>query len=87
MPTLFNQGHALLIGAGADLPNTIDDAIGLDEILRDPSRCAYPPKQVHLLTGPEATRKAILDALDALRKQADAELDRDCVLLRARLPR
>ncbi len=73
MPTLFTQGHALLIGAGADLPNTVDDAIGLAEILQDPGRCAYPPKQVHLLTGARATRKAALDGLDALRKQAEAE--------------
>ncbi len=73
MPTLFTQGHALLIGAGADLPNTVDDACGLAEILSDPGRCAYPSEQVHLLTGPGATRKAALDGLEALRKQADAE--------------
>ena len=62
----FDQGHALVVGVGADLPNTVDDAIGLADILKDPARCAYPPDQVHLLTGEEATRDAILSALDTL---------------------
>ena len=64
--TIFDQGHALVVGVGADLPNTIDDAIGLAEILQDPARCAYPPDQVRTLTGEQATRAAILSALDDL---------------------
>ena len=64
--TTFDQGHALVVGVGADLPNTVDDAIGIAKILQDPARCAYPPDQVHLLTGEEATRAAILAALDDL---------------------
>jgi hypothetical protein len=64
--TGFDQGHALIIGVGADLPNTVDDATGLADILKDPARCAYPPEQVHLLTGEKATRDAILSALDTL---------------------
>ncbi|PDW04552.1 hypothetical protein CJ255_03295 [Candidatus Viridilinea mediisalina] len=67
-PTPFTPGaaHALLIGVGGDLPNTIQDAQGLYNTLTDPQRCAYPPQQVTLLTGPKATRRAILDALAQL---------------------
>jgi hypothetical protein len=69
----FDRGHALVIGVGADLPNTVDDAAGLADILRDPERCAYPPDQVHLLTGEDATREAVLAALDRLAQAADAQ--------------
>jgi hypothetical protein len=64
--SLFEQGHALIIGACADLPATVDDAIGLASILTDDARCAYPPGQVRLLTGEKATRAQIIDALDDL---------------------
>jgi len=67
---VFDQGHALVVGVGADLPNTVDDATGLAGILRDPARCAYPVDQVHLLTGENATRERILSALDALAQSA-----------------
>ncbi|MGD1994345.1 MAG: caspase family protein [Anaerolineae bacterium] len=67
----FKQGYALVVGAGADLPNTVDDAVGLADILRDPARCAYPPDQVHLLTGEEATREHVLAALDQLSASTD----------------
>jgi hypothetical protein len=69
----FNHGHALVVGVGADLPNTVDDAAGLADILRDPARCAYPPGQVDLLTGEAATREAVLAALDRLARAADAQ--------------
>ncbi|MFP4346348.1 MAG: caspase domain-containing protein, partial [Anaerolineales bacterium] len=69
----FESGHALIIGVGADLPNTVDDAQGLATILQDKERCAYPPQQVQLLTGPEATRDAVLAVLDALAQRADEE--------------
>ncbi|MDY7076126.1 MAG: caspase family protein [Chloroflexota bacterium] len=67
----FNQGHALVIGAGGDLPNTVDDAVGLAEILTDPARCAYLPGQVHLLVAEQATRAGILFALNALVQSTD----------------
>ncbi len=73
MPPLFSLGHALLVGAGGDLPNTIDDADGLAAILRDPARCAYPPEQVRALTGEHATRAALLAALDDLAAAATSE--------------
>ena len=56
---------------GADLPDTLQDAIGLGEIFSDPGCCAFPARQVKLLTGPQAGRGAILAALDNLAKQAD----------------
>jgi Caspase domain len=69
----FTHGHALIIGMGADLPNTIQDADGLAQILTDQERCAYPPGQVTLLTNEKATRAAVLSALDALTRLGDAE--------------
>ena len=71
--TQFTHGHALVIGMGADLPDTIQDATGLADILTDKERCAYPPGQVTLLTGEKATRAAVLSALDALAHLDDAE--------------
>jgi uncharacterized caspase-like protein len=66
MNTLFEQGHACLIGVGGDLPTTATDAQGLAKVLQDPERCAYPPDQVHLLTGEQATRTQILQTLETL---------------------
>ncbi len=62
----FEQGHAFLVGVGADLKNTIDDAKGLGTILRDPERCAYPAGQVTVLTELKATRALVLDGLAEL---------------------
>jgi hypothetical protein len=70
---IFNQGHALVVGVGADLPGTIDDAVGLANILQDPTRCAYLPGQVRVLTGSEATRDAVLAALNALAQTTNAQ--------------
>lgn len=70
---VFDQGYALVIGVGADLPNTVDDAQGLADILRDPARCAYPPDHVHLLGQDMATRQGILAALDELAGRTDAQ--------------
>lgn len=69
--TRFTSGHALLVGVGADLPNTVTDAQGLAGILEDPERCAYPPEQVHLLTGAQATRPAVLTSLETLTQTTD----------------
>ncbi|HEX3254054.1 MAG TPA: caspase family protein [Pyrinomonadaceae bacterium] len=68
MPEKFVQGHALLVGAGGDLPNTVKDAQGLASILRNDRRCAYPKTQVRTLTGAKSGRAAVLDALDELSK-------------------
>ena len=69
---VFDQGVALVIGVGADLPNTVDDATGLADMLKDPTRCAYPLNQVHLLTGEGATRASILSAFEELAQSTGA---------------
>jgi hypothetical protein len=73
MSSSFEQGHALVVGVGADLPATVDDAVGLADMLRDTSRCAYPAGQVKLLTGEGATAGNIQAALDALAESAGPE--------------
>lgn len=69
----FTQGHAVVIGVGGDLSGTAEDARGIADILKDQTRCAYPPKQVHLLTAAAATRHAILDTLAVLAKQTSGD--------------
>ncbi|TFH52171.1 MAG: caspase family protein, partial [Methanothrix sp.] len=71
MQTILSEGRALIMGVGADLPNTVDDARGLVDILKDPARCAYRPDQVDLLTSEAAGRSGILAGLDRLAKRAD----------------
>lgn len=73
MSKSFVGGHALIMGMGSeeDLPNTVDDALGLAEILKDPARCAYPADQVELLTGEGADRRGMLSGLDKLASRAD----------------
>jgi len=71
--TLFKQGYAVVVGVGADLQNTVDDAKGLADILVDADRCAYPKDQVQVFTGKDATRDDILKVLDTLSKTTDTE--------------
>jgi hypothetical protein len=71
MAKQFNEGYALIVGVGADLPNTVDDAVGLADILKDSGRCAFPADQVHLLTGEHASRDDVLNILDTLSKSTD----------------
>jgi len=73
MSDQFEQGHACVIGVGGDLPSTARDAKGLASILQDPERCAYPAKQVHVLTAEQATRENILTTLAALAQSTTAE--------------
>ncbi|MEZ4867862.1 MAG: caspase family protein [Caldilineaceae bacterium] len=72
MSHLFDQGYALVVGVGQDLPTTVDDATALAALLRDPTRCAYPPKQVRLLTADAAHHQAVLDGLDWLATTASS---------------
>lgn len=60
----FSSGYALLIGVGADLPVTVQDATALHDLLVDRDRAAYPPEQVTLLAETTATRQHILTAFD-----------------------
>ncbi|NEQ35767.1 MAG: caspase family protein [Okeania sp. SIO3I5] len=66
MSQIFKQGYAVVVGVGADLPVTVDDATAVANLLGDPSRCAYPNEQVRLLTGENANRTNVLSALSWL---------------------
>lgn len=73
----FTQGHALIVGVGGayDLPDTVNDAKGIADILRDPGRCAYPKDQVQLLSGAKSGRAAVLNGLERLAKvKADSSV-------------
>lgn len=77
-PGPLPNAYALLVGVGdylhprfANLPVTIRDAQAVAEILADPNRCAYPPANIQLLTGPQATRANIRDALQTLAQSTD----------------
>lgn len=77
---VYSHGYALIVGVGADLPKTIDDAQALADIIRDPQRCAYPPKQVRLITGKAADRQGILDGLDWLKSQTEANPEASAIV-------
>lgn len=73
--TEFVHGHALIVGAGGDLPTTVKDAEDIYDMLVDPELCAYPKSQVELLCNQDADRDAVLEALDrlALRVREDPQ--------------
>jgi len=73
MSTLFEQGHALLIGVGDDLPLTVNDATAIQNVLADPNLAGYPPENITLLVNEDADRKGILKALDDLVEKADED--------------
>jgi hypothetical protein len=67
---LLDDAHALVIAISRyqrvrSLPDT-QDAEDIVGVLRDPTCCAYPVDAVHTLRDDQATRAAVLDALDAL---------------------
>ena len=66
MPKTFDNGYAVVIGVGDDLPVTVEDAKAIAEQLINPARCAYPHDQVRLLKSKEANRTNILNQLDWL---------------------
>lgn len=69
----FENGYALIIGVGADLPCTVRDAQAVAQFLTDPTTCAYPPEQVQLLTEEKATCQQVLASLDTLAKQTNRD--------------
>lgn len=79
MTERFENGYALLIGvtenqvANWALPDVAKDLSALMEVLVHPQRCAYPPDHLKLVTGPDATRLGILDGLEWLQGQLDAD--------------
>jgi hypothetical protein len=66
--------HALVVGVGADLENTVIDAEGVAKHLSDESRCAFDPKNVTLLTEKKADRDGILGAMDDLANRAKGDV-------------
>lgn len=76
----FEQGVALIIGVGnyvgegfASLPATVRDAMSIARVLKDASLCAYPEDRVTMITGDNASRRRILNALGDLGKQTSPE--------------
>ena len=71
----FVNGHALLIGVGADLPVTVKDATAVRDVLVDPGRAGYPPGQVSLLTQAKASRGNVLTGFDELIERVEKDPD------------
>ncbi|QLE52470.1 caspase family protein [Nostoc sp. C057] len=77
---MFANGYALLIGVGESayqglsLPVTVKDVQALHQVLVDPNFCAYPNNTQHirLLHDKEATRSKILEQLNWLKEEAQA---------------
>lgn len=70
----FTNGRALVIGVSRYrhvpcLPAVAHDATDFHALLRDPLRASYPRHQVRLLVDDDATRPAVLSALDRLAKE------------------
>ncbi len=76
----FNNGYALLIGVGADLPVTAKDAMALSDHLRDPNRAGYPAEQVQLVINESANREGILKAFGTLEQQTQNNPDATVVI-------
>ncbi|MBK9941552.1 MAG: caspase family protein [Kouleothrix sp.] len=81
----FPTAHALLIGIGSyahapqlNVPITAADARALAAVLRDPQYCGYASERVVQLSDAGATRQGVLDALDTIATQAQAD---DTVLI------
>lgn len=70
----LKNAHALLIGVGSeDLPETVNDAKALYEILANKETGSYYKSNVKILTGKKATRKGILKAFDKLLERTDED--------------
>ncbi len=80
MSQTFTHGYAVVIGVGADLSVTIDDAQGFVNLLLDPTRCAYPVENVQLLTSENPRRDDILAALDRLAQQIQQDPEATAVV-------
>lgn len=78
-PNLFVHGYALLIGVDANhlstlaLPDVAKDIAALNKVLTDPKRCAYQAEYVRSITGTEATRQNIIEALEWLQEVIAAD--------------
>jgi Caspase domain len=77
---VFENGYAFLIGVGGDLPQTVEDVTALQRLLIYPTRAAYPPDQVVVITKAEATRSNILNKLDAFINQVNKNPDATVII-------
>lgn len=64
--SVFQQGHALIIGIGNDLPITERDATDIAKVFEDPNKAGYLPQNVQVITGKAATKDNIIKGLDKL---------------------
>jgi hypothetical protein len=55
------------------LPDVAKDVAALEQVLIHPERCAYPPGNVKVITGEEASRGNILDQLEWLEERIKAD--------------
>lgn len=75
----FERGFALLIGVnenrvpGWSLPVVSNDIAAVAQVLADPDGCAYPPDHIKVISGGDTTRQGILDGLDWLHDQLQAD--------------
>jgi len=84
---LYSQGYALIVGVNQQkspalrsLPDVEKDINALHNVLVDPERCGYPPEQVNVLLGENATKNEILDGLDWLGAQIAENNDATAVV-------
>ena len=64
----LENAYALIIGVGADLPDTVTDATAIYNVMVDDTICGYKKENVIFLTEKKATKQGILDGLDELIK-------------------
>jgi hypothetical protein len=76
----FSNGYALIIGVGNDLPTTVQDAHGLQELLIDPDYAAYPHGQVALIVEDKASRQGILNAFDGFIQKVNQNPDATAII-------
>ena len=82
----FTHGYALLIGVDQNnvpdwaLPDVANDIAALHQVLIHPERCAYADTHVKAITGPQATRDAILAGFDWLRQCIAQDADATAVV-------
>ncbi len=80
MDYFFENGYAVIIGVGNDLPITVKDARSIADIIIDPNTCGYLEENVKLLVNDKASRKNILDALDWLALQTSKDSDSTAII-------
>lgn len=78
MSKLFSFGRALVIGIGDYVhlsslsPEPVYDAQDVAKLLVSPTHCGYPPENVHTLLDAQASRAAIVAALQKLAMDAQS---------------